>query len=399
MNRPAHRALEQPPGSHLVAIARAAFAKGDVDFLCFGESDLPSPRSAVDALKAAVEDPQHTRYPDIRGLPALRAGLAAYLSGLHQRGVAEERIQVTGSGMAAINVAFSAVIKPGDRVVLLGPAWPNIANLAKLRGAAVDEVRLTPTAAGFRLDLQALEGALKGAGAFFLNSPNNPTGWTASASELDYILQLCRRHGVWLVADEVYSRIWYGATAAPSVLDLAEPDDRVIVCNSFSKTWAMTGWRLGWMVLPQGNRDVFTEIVELTHSGVAPFSQAGGLAALADVAFVESFRRYCAQGRDIVTAALEDLDGVHCSPPPGAFYAFVHIDGLRNSYEFALRLVHEQGVAVAPGSAFGPAGEGYVRLCFAKHPAQLERAVEQLKAGLARTRRGDATRQEHVCTI
>lgn len=396
-----HRALEQPPSSHLVAIARAAFGKGGVDFLCFGESDLASPAAAVDALRQAVGDVQHTRYPDIRGLPALRAGLASYLSGLHRHAVAEERIQVTASGMAAINVAFSAVVKPGDRIVLVGPAWPNIANLARLRGAEVDEVRLMPGENGFRLDMDVLAHALQGAGAFFLNSPNNPTGWSASLDELAQILALCRRLGVWLVADDVYSRLYYDAPAAPSVLDLAAPDDRVIVCNSFSKTWAMTGWRLGWMVVPQGSRDIFTEIVELTHSGVAPFSQAGALAALGDTAFVDRFRRYCAQGRDIVTAALQGLDGVYCAPPPGAFYAFVRIDGLRNSYEFALRLVHEHGVAVAPGSAFGPAGEGHVRLCFAKQPAQLMRAVEQLRDGIVGSRRGPGggvRREESLCT-
>jgi aspartate/methionine/tyrosine aminotransferase len=378
-----YRELEPPPSSHLVAIARAAFAKGDVDFLCFGESDLSSPRAAIDSIKIAVEDAKNTRYPDIRGLPVLRNALAEYLTALHKKRVDEERIQVTASGMAAINVAFSAVVKPHDKVVIHGPAWPNVNNLAKLRGAHVEEVTLTQEAGRFSLDMNRLEEALCGASAFFLNSPNNPTGWTASDEDLREILRLCRLHGVWLVADDVYSRIYYGdRRAAPSVLDFANPEDKVIVCNSFSKTWAMTGWRLGWMVVPKGSRDVFTEIVELTHSAVTPFTQVAALAALQDTEFVDTFRSYCERGRSIVGSALQDIDAVEYASPQGAFYAFLKIRGLKNSYELAMKLVRDHDVAVAPGSAFGIAGEGCLRLCFAKHPDQLERSIRRLRDGL-----------------
>jgi aspartate/methionine/tyrosine aminotransferase len=383
----AHRALKEMPGSQLVAIARAAFEKGDVDFLCFGESDLSSPAQAVTAAKLAIDEVQNTRYPDLRGLPALRNGLAAYLSGLHAKPVDEQRIQITASGMAAINVAFSAVVQPGDDIVLLGPAWPNIQNLAHLRGASVREVPLTLGEHGFVLDFDMLEQALCGASTFFLNSPNNPTGWTASADELVRMLGLCRRYGVWLVADEVYSRIYYEAQAAPSVLDVADPEDRVIVCNSFSKAWAMTGWRVGWLVVPEASRSHFTELVELTHSGVAPFSQVGALAALQDGEFVQRFRRYCAQGREIVAEALSDMANVEFQSPPGAFYAFLKVDGMTDSYDFAMRLVHEQAVAVAPGSAFGPVGEGYIRLCYAKEAGRLSSAINKLQASIAGIRR------------
>src|ERR1035437_1435160 len=233
------------PGSRLLEVARLAFATPDVDFLCFGESDQPSPRVARDAAVAAL-DAGETKYPDVRGLPALRAALAAYLTGLHARPVSETRIQVTASGMAAMNIALTAVVRAGQRVVLHEPEWPNIANAALSRGATVETIDLIALEDGrFRLDLDRLDTMLAGARAFILNSPNNPTGWTATLAELQAILAICRRHGVWLISDEVYSRLIYDDTpAAPSVLDVATPDDRVIVVHRFSKTWVMTGWRL-----------------------------------------------------------------------------------------------------------------------------------------------------------
>ena len=371
--------------SRIITVARAAAARADTEFLCFGESDQPFPAAAAAALSAALERGD-ALYPDVRGVPALRHALAAYLSGLHAAPVAESRILVTSSGMTAVNVALSATVRSGDRVVLHGPAWPNPANAARLRGASLDIVDLRADGDGrFHLDLDLLETRLRGARAFVLNSPNNPTGWTATAGELSAILTLCRRHGVWLISDEVYSRLIYdNSAAAPSLLDIASPDDRVLVCNSFSKTWAMTGWRLGWLVVPDGARDAIAEIVEVTQSGSPPFAQAGGIAAIADVGFVERFRAHCAEGRAMALAGLEGLNGVRLAPPDGAFYAFIGVDGLTDSLDLALRLVHEHGVALAPGIAFGPGGEGYLRLCFAQARPRMERAMERLRAGLQR---------------
>lgn len=371
------------PGSRIVEISRLALATPDVDFLCFGESDQPSPVSAHEAAMAALAAGQ-TKYPDVRGLPALRTGLAAYLSDLHANPVSETRVQITASGMTAMNVALAAIVRAGQRVVLHEPAWPNVANAALVRGAQVDPIELNALPDGhFRLDLGRLDSMLVNARVFVLNSPNNPTGWTASLSELQAILEICRRRGVWLIADEVYSRLVYdGSAAAPSLLDIANPDDRVIVVNSFSKTWVMTGWRLGWMVLPEGARDGITEIVETTHSGVAPFIQQAGVAAIADTAVVTAFRAHCARGRQLAGEALAGLNGIHYADPDGAFYAFVGVEGLRDSLSLARRLVTEHGVAVAPGVAFGASGEGFLRVCFAQSPQRLERAMGRLREGL-----------------
>ena len=369
--------------SRIVAVARAAYARPDTEFLCFGESDQPGPPAATAAAQAALARGD-ALYSDVRGILPLRQALAALLTGLHALPVTEDRVQVTGSGMTAMSVALAAVVRAGDRVVLHTPAWPNPANATMLRGAAVDELPLVAEPdGGFHLDLGQLAAKLPGARAFVLNSPNNPTGWTATRAELAAILGLCREHGVWLISDEVYTRLVYdGSAAAPSVLDVAGPDDRVMVCNSFSKTWAMTGWRLGWLVLPAGARDRVAEIVEVTHSGVAPFIQAGALAAVHDEAFVAGFRAHCARGRQLALDGLAGLNGIRVAAPDGAFYAFIGVDWMADSLAFAMGLVADHGVAVAPGSAFGAAGEGYLRLCFAQGPARMERAMTRLRAGL-----------------
>jgi len=371
------------PGSRIVEVSRLAFATPDVEFLCFGESDQPSPQSARDAAVAAL-DAGFTRYPDVRGIPALRDALAAYLTGLHARPVAEDRIQVTASGMAAMAIALAATIRAGDRVVVHSPLWPNIGNAVRLRGAELAELDLSAQADGtFRLDLDRLDTMLRNARAFILNSPNNPTGWTATRDELQAILEMARRHGVWLISDEVYSRLIYdGSQAAPSLLDVTEPDDRVIVCNSFSKTWMMTGWRLGWLVLPQGTRDAVTEIVEVVHSGVAPFIQQAGIAAIHDTQAVEHFRAHCAAGRALASQAFDGVNGVRYAAPPGAFYAFLGVEGLTDSLALAMKLVTHHRVAVAPGMAFGTAGEGFLRVCFAQSAERMERAMQRLRDGI-----------------
>jgi aspartate/methionine/tyrosine aminotransferase len=378
-----HLDIVRVPASRIVEVARLAFETPDVDFLCFGESDQPSPESARDAAVAALLAGD-TRYGDVRGLPALRDALAGYLTGLHARPVTESRVQVTASGMVALSVALAATVRAGDRVVVHTPAWPNAGNAAIARGAVLEELGLDRAADGtFRLDLDRLDAMMKGARAFLLNTPNNPTGWTATEADLRAILAITRRHGAWLISDEVYTRIVYdGRAAAPSLLDIAEPDDRVLVCDSFSKTWNMTGWRLGWLVVPEGARDAFTNIVEVTHSPVAPFTQRAGVAAVGDEAAVTRLRDYCAAGRDLVGQALAGVNGVQYAPPDGAFYAFVGVEGVTDSVALAKALVARHKVAVAPGRAFGSAGEGSLRICFAQSPERIGRAMERLREGL-----------------
>ena len=374
-------------GSRIVSVARLALGRPDTEFLCFGESDQPSPAAAMTAVAASLGRGE-TLYPDTRGLLPLRQALADYLTRLHQRPVGEDRVIVTASGMAAIAIALSAVVRAGDRVVLHEPAWPNAGNAARLRGADVVALPLDARQDGrFHLDLGKLDHALAGARCFILNSPNNPTGWTATLEELRDILALCRRHGCWLISDEVYSRLVYdGSDVAPSILDIAEPDDRVIVCNSFSKTWVMTGWRLGWLIAPAGTRDELAELVEVTHSGVAPFIQHAGIAAVADHATPERFRAHCTESRAIAARILGNLPGVRYASPDGAFYAFLQVEGVNDSLALAQTLVTRHGIAVAPGIAFGESGEGWLRICYAVGPDRLTRALGRLAEGLVARR-------------
>ena len=372
------------PRSKIGDIGRLAFGDPSVEFLCFGESDHPPPEAASAALITAVRAGD-VRYVDSRGRLVLRSAIAKYLSGLHALPVAEERIIVAASGMAAITIAFAAILKAGDKAVVHEPEWPNLASAALARGAEVIRLPLDEDGAGgFRLDLDKLDAALRGARVFCLNSPNNPTGWMASGAEIQAIIELCRRHGVWLLSDEVYSRLIFdGSRAAPSVLDHAGPEDRVIVANSVSKTWAMTGFRVGWLVVPRGTRDAIGELAEITHSTVAPFAQQAALAALQDEVFPDSFRDFCLAGREVVRQGLAGLNRAHCRIPDASFYAFARIDGVTDSLDFAARLVREHKVAVAPGIAFGEAGEGHIRLCFAQSPDKLARAMDRLRAGIA----------------
>lgn len=379
-----HFDLARLQGSRIVSVARLAFGRPDTEFLCFGESDQKSPAAAVGALTAALARGE-TLYPDVRGLPALRHAIASYLTALHKQPVNEGRVMVTASGMAALAIGLSAILRPGDRVVLHEPAWPNAGNAARLRGAQVEPIALSAHQDGsLHLDLDALDRALAGARVFILNSPNNPTGWTATEDELRQILALCRKHGCWLLSDEVYSRLVYdGSDAAPSILDIAEPDDRIMVANSFSKTWVMTGWRLGWLIVPEAVRDELSEVIEVTHSGVAPFIQQAGLAAIADHVTPPHFRAHCAQGRRIAADILGQVPGIRYASPNGAFYAFLQVEGLADSLGLAERLVTDHGIAIAPGIAFGDSGEGWLRVCFAVAPDRLTRALGRLAEGLA----------------
>jgi len=292
--------------------------------------------------------------------------------------------------MSALMLAVEALVAPGDRVVAVTPLWPNLTEIPKVMSAHVECVPLAFAGGQWRLDLDRLLAALvPGTRLAMINSPNNPTGWTATRAEQQAILAHCRRHGIWLVADDVYERLYYrdDAPAAPSFLDLAEPDERVLSVNSFSKSWLMTGWRLGWLVAPSALMPDLGKLIEYNTSCSPAFVQHAGVAAITrgepTVARTrERFRR----ARDFLVAALARLPGVEVAAPPGAMYAFFRVEGLTDSLAFCKRLVHEARLGLAPGSAFGPEGEGYVRWCFAADESRLADGVARFATHL-RTRR------------
>jgi aspartate/methionine/tyrosine aminotransferase len=358
---------------------------GNPDVLPFwvGEPDEPTPefirKAAIDSINAG-----ELYYTWNLGIPALRAALAAYVSRLHRK-TDFEQIAVTSSGVNALMMASQLLLDPGDRVVEVVPLWPNLQEIPKILGADVTTVPLTFSSEGWTLDLERLLDALTpSTRILYLNSPNNPTGWCASPHEQRAILAHCRRHGIWIFADEAYERLYFGdGGVAPSFLDLMDEEDRLIGTNTFSKSWQMTGWRLGWLVVPPGITADLGKLIEYNTSCAPIFVQRGAISALehGEPVIARSLQRYRA-ARDFLLSELKSIARVSAATPAGTMYAFFGIEGMMDSLAFCKRLVREHGLGLAPGAAFGPQGEGYVRWCFAADEAKLADGVARLRRAL-----------------
>jgi aspartate/methionine/tyrosine aminotransferase len=376
-------AIAALPGSKIREVANAAIGRDDVLAFWFGESDDVTPEPIRDAAVASLHRGE-TFYSSNLGLPELREAIARYVSSLH-RPCAASRIAVTSSGVSGLMIAMQALAGPGDDVVAVVPVWPNVTAQPAILGARVIRVALVPRAGTWTLDLDALLAAITDrTRVLVVNAPNNPTGWTLTRDEQLAILAHCRRTGTWIIADEVYERLYYeAAPAAPSFLDIAEPDDRLVVANSFSKCFSMTGWRLGWLVLPERLTTPIGHLIEFNTSCAPVFVQRGGLAALAHApALIRELRAHLQLCRDTLVPQLMALPGVQLANPRGGMYAFFRIAGHDDSLAHAKRLV-DQGIGLAPGVAFGDEAEGWLRWCFAsRDPARLVRGVERLAAAL-----------------
>ena len=376
--------------SQIREVANAGFGVPDVLPFWFGESDRVTPPFIREAAAEALGRGD-TFYTHNLGIPPLREVLAGYVSGLHGA-TSTEHIAVTSAGVNALMLAAQLVVGAGDRAVAVTPLWPNLVEIPKILGATVETVSLSYGERGWTLDLERLLAALTpGTKLLMINSPNNPTGWVMTRDEQRAVLDHCRRHGIWIVADEVYERLYYGnpdvtdARPAPSFLDLASRDERLICVNSFSKAWLMTGWRLGWMVVPRELMDDLGKLVEYNTSCAPSFVQQAGIAA---VEHGEPFTRQLVAdlraSRDHLAAALSALPGVDVKVPRGAMYLFFSLPGAENSLDLCKSLVRDVGLGLAPGSAFGPEGEGFVRWCYACDPARLDQGVERLARYLER---------------
>lgn len=352
----------------------------------FGEPDTVTPEplrtAACDSLARG-----ETFYSHNRGLPELREALGVYARRLHGRGDAA-RITVTSSGMSALALAEQALLSPGDRVVTVVPLWPNIVQGPRILGAEVHGVPLHFGPDGWALDLQRLLDALTPETRLcILNSPGNPTGWVMPRAQQQALLKHCRHHGIWLLADDAYERLLLDATpgqqAAPVLADIAHGEDRLITVNTFSKSWQMTGWRLGWIDAPAALGEDLAKLVEFNTSCAPVFVQRAGLAAVTrGEPYVADFVQRLRAGRDTLVRGLQALPGVRVVPPAAAMYAFFAVDGMADSVAFCQRLALEHGLGLAPGAAFGPEGEGFLRWCFAAEPARLEEGVRRLARAL-----------------
>ncbi|MEM1399945.1 MAG: pyridoxal phosphate-dependent aminotransferase [Pseudomonadota bacterium] len=363
----------------IVEVAKHAWGREGLIPLWFGEGDMDSPAVAIDATIAALQAGQ-TRYSPTRGVPPARAAVAAYMSRVHARPVGEERITLAAGGMHAICLAMQALIDPGDEIVIIHPLWPNGDSATEIVGGVRKHVSLKLTGDRWHLDMDALRSACgPKTKAIYVNTPNNPTGWVMSRDEMVDLLAFTRQHGIWILSDEVYGRITYDGRPAPSFIDIAEPEDRVIAFYTFSKNWAMTGWRLGWLAAPPSLAQVFENLTQFSTTGVAPFLQAGAAAVMeGGEPQCQAMVKMCDTGRKIVSQALSQLPNIHYAPPAGAFYAFFAVEGRKDSKALALDIIERANVGLAPGSAFGVGGEGYLRLCFASSAEMLSEAVDRL---------------------
>ncbi len=377
--------IRELPGSKIREVANAAMGRSDVLAFWFGESDEVTPDFVRDAATRSIAAGE-TFYSHNLGLPELREALSAYGASLHPP-VPASRIAVSSSGVSALMLAMQALAGAGDEVVAVVPVWPNLTAQPAILGARVRRVSLRVRDGAWQLDLDALLQAVTNRTRVLLvNAPNNPTGWTLTRVEQQAILDHCRRTGTWIVADEVYERVFFlpGAACAPSFLDIAAPVDRLVVVHSFSKSFLMTGWRLGWLVVPESLVEALGKLIEFNTSCAPVFVQRAGLAALAGAAdFVPGLIARLKGCRDTLLPLLSALPGVEVATPDGGMYAFFRVAGQDDSLAFAKRLVADAGLGLAPGVAFGPEAEGWLRWCFAsRDPQRLVRGVERLSQAL-----------------
>ena len=356
--------------------------------LWIGEGDLPTPPFIVEAAHRAMLA-GHTRYTTSLGLPRLREALSAYHARHWHVDVPADRFAVTSGGMNAVMQAMQALLEPGDEVVIPSPAWPNLGEAVRVTGGVPVAVpyRVRPDGR-FALPLADIEAALTPRTRLLVvNSPSNPTGWIMPLAEMVALRDLARARGLWILSDEVYAHFTYGNAIAPSFLQICTPDDRLLVTNTFSKNWAMTGWRAGWLVYPRGLARTFAALGQYNTTSIPTFVQHAAVAALDQGdEFIRAMVGRCAESRAILVDGLSRLPGVTIVPPDGAFYLMAHVAGDEPSLDLAFRLLREAKVGVAPGTAFGPQGAGFIRMCFAISPALAVEAVDRLSAVLGRDR-------------
>src|SRR5215475_5268782 len=368
----------------IAEVAMTVFGDPNVVPLWFGEGDLVTPQFVREAAAQGLQAGE-TFYTWQRGIPELRAALGTYTERLYGIKCPVDRISVTTGGMQAILLSCQILLDPGDNIVIVSPIWPNISSATRLMRGEPRYVALDRSPDGvFSLDLQKVFDAVDGrTRAIFVNSPGNPTGWTMTSDEQRAMLDFARKRGIWVMADEVYARLIYTRPVAPSFLEHAGPDDPLIVLNSFSKPWAMTGWRIGWLTHPAALGDQVAKLVQINTSGVPAFLQRGAVAALEKGdAFITEMVERCRAGRELVFQRLSAQPRVTIARPEAAFYNFFSIDGVTDTMGFCKTLAKQYKVGLAPGEAFAAGGQGNIRLCFASGAEQLSRGLDRIETAI-----------------
>ena len=376
------QAIEQLQASKIRELANAGLGRSDVLAFWFGESDEVTPdfirQAAIDSLQAG-----ETFYAHNLGLPELRESISAEMVKRHGVDIGSDRIAVTSGGVNALMLAMQALVDAGDEVLVITPVWPNLTAQPQILGAHLRTLSLEPSKGRWELPLEKLlDSITMNTRLLVLNSPNNPTGWTLNRQEQQAILEKCRSTGTWILADEVYESLYFLDSqnhCAPSFLDIAQPADKLVVAHSFSKSFLMTGWRLGWLVMPPEMTQHMGKLIEFNTSCASVFVQRAGLVALKRAEEVTprvvSHLRLC---RDTLANALNSLDQIEFSLPDGGMYLFLRLPAGMDDFQIAKRLVQEAGLGLAPGSAFAQEAQGWLRWCFAS------KELDRLRQGAAR---------------
>jgi aspartate/methionine/tyrosine aminotransferase len=377
------------PESGIVRAAMYGFTKPGIIPFWSGEGNLPTPepfsRAATESLLKG-----ETFYTFQGGIPDLREALARYHTRHFGCSFEAANFLVTGGGMQAIQTAIQIIAGEGDEIIIPTPAWPNYAGPLRIQGSKPVEVPMGFANGKWALDLDQLFDAITPhTKAICLNSPSNPLGWVATKAELIAIRDAARKAGIWIIGDEVYSKFYYEGPRAPSFLDVCDTEEQLILCNTFSKNWAMTGWRVGWLQAPKALANTIERVIQYNTSGTAVFLQRGCVTALDDGDdFIALQVAKARTNRDAVVNALKDFSQLKLSVPDGAFYMFFGIEGMTDSMKTAFRIIDEANVGFAPGIAFGQAGESYLRMCYLKEEGKLAEGLERFTNWL-KTQRPD----------
>ncbi len=361
-------------------IANTAIGNKNIIPLWFGETDITTPKFISNSMKQAL-DAGHTFYTTNQGISQLVDTIANYSSKLHNTHISTSRIMITSAGMNALMIAAEALVNPDDKVICITPVWPNFMRCVEIMGGRVIEIPLIHSSEDNRwhLNILEIESHIKDAKAIYINSPNNPTGWVIDNNEQQTILSLCRKNNTWIISDEVYERIIYNANVAPSFLDISDDKDFLIVVNSFSKAWAMTGWRLGWMIVPENLINTFEKLNEFNIASPSAPAQHAGITAIQEGEnFIKDMILRLQNSRDITVDYLKSSNRIMLPETNAAFYTFFKVDGITDSESFCFEILEKTGVGLAPGSAFGEGQNNWIRICYAKSTKLLYEAFSRL---------------------
>ena len=382
-NHTYRKCLETLTPNLAAELLRYGKSKPGVISLAQGEGDLPTPAFIRDAAAKAMSD-GFTNYGPALGYPELRQEISTYHARVFGHNVPTNRIFVTPSGTNAVHMALLSILNEGDEVVAVTPIWKNLIGIVEIAQGQIKDVPMDETDGVWSLDINKLLNACSTTTkAILLATPNNPTGWVMPLEDMRTVMEYARHRGIWVIADEVYSRCVYDDVRAPSFLDVSEPEDRLFIVNSFSKSWAMTGWRLGWLIGPADSESRIRDLSLYEVLCPPSFVQMAGVAALRHgEEFIAEQKIHWKRNLDLIMDRFSQMPRIRMARPDSTFYAFFRVEGETDSLVLAKRLIDEAGISLAPGVSFGTCSAQHLRLCFGASEATIRDVMDRLERAL-----------------